>query len=289
MITPPLHSFLSHYGVVAARQPTNSRINQSAANTDISEGAEKLPWASQTVTPTVRMESIFETSLDLTDERLKYIFESIDIDGDGRISYSELRKGLEIHTSSIFSGGQDIASVGGPDPLAEPQTRPLFTEESFNALVQFLDQDGSLDITLQEFSTGLRTIMLQLLLQEPPPPSSSSGPASSALEVLDYDAHRLVRKDVLPGTTIDTGNLHLMSTSDFYLQKRPPWVKTRWINVYGKSSPQTLKRLAVRYVLHPLALEDALDPQQHRPKAEVYSNRECEMRVMRSSHDRLRI
>jgi magnesium transporter len=54
----------------------------------------------------------------------------------------------------------------------------------------------------------------------------------------------------------------------FIESRRESWVKVRWINVDG-IDPGFLRALAIKYGLHPLAIEDVLDLTQ-RPKVEAY-------------------
>lgn len=56
---------------------------------------------------------------------------------------------------------------------------------------------------------------------------------------------------------------------DFIIQHRPEWSKVRWINVDGLADPDVLRAFAVKYDLHPLAIEDVLHTPQ-RPKVETY-------------------
>merc|ERR1712176_1196405 len=101
------------------------------------------------------------------------------------------------------------------------------------------------------------------------------GLVSVPFEILDYDITRLKRKTV--GNTSCNGNENLEEKSGFYFNQRPDWVYTRWINIdrASTSTPHasecTMKKLAAKYTLHPLALEDALSP-SIRPKAEVFSS-----------------
>lgn len=54
--------------------------------------------------------------------------------------------------------------------------------------------------------------------------------------------------------------------------KREPWVKVRWINI-GGISWDVMSALAIKYSLHPLALEDVLHQRGHaRSKADYYNN-----------------
>ena len=54
----------------------------------------------------------------------------------------------------------------------------------------------------------------------------------------------------------------------FLYGSRPAWACNRWVHLHGKAAAnaQTLKLLAVKYKLHPLALEEALGPTTLRSK-----------------------
>jgi len=56
----------------------------------------------------------------------------------------------------------------------------------------------------------------------------------------------------------------------FIAQRRPDWVAVRWINVDGISDPAVIRAIAIKYGLHPLAIEDLMTPGQ-RPKIEPYA------------------
>jgi magnesium transporter len=56
----------------------------------------------------------------------------------------------------------------------------------------------------------------------------------------------------------------------FVAQRRPDWVRVRWINVDGISDPSIIRALAIKYGLHPLAIEDLMTPNQ-RPKLDAYA------------------
>jgi magnesium transporter len=55
----------------------------------------------------------------------------------------------------------------------------------------------------------------------------------------------------------------------FIKSRRPEWVKVRWINVDGLDDPETIRALAIKYGLHPLAIEDMMTTGL-RPKVEPY-------------------
>jgi Mg2+ and Co2+ transporter CorA len=182
--------------------------------------------------------SIFETSIDLTPERLDFIFQSFNPNTDDKISYASLREGISVWALS---------------------STPL-NDQEFTKLVTGLDSDGSSDISREEFGNGLQMIALRRLF------SASLAKQGSYMTVLDYNAIKLSSK-----------SLHsIPEHQEFYHQKRENWVKNRWIDTTVSSEDKqggaiTLQRLAVKYRLHPLAVEDALEYHRHRPKVEAYS------------------
>ncbi len=182
---------------------------------------------------------IFESSFDLTTARLRHIFNAFDLDQDDRISYEALRRGLK-----------DWAGLA----LDEP---------TFKALVGVLDSDASGDVSFEEFCDGVRVLMLRALFGQRVPAA-----AAAPVRVLDYDPMRLEDR-----TLSDEAD-----AQEFMHTRRDPWVKMRWIDVVGANRDAgdeggnlTMKRLAIKYVLHPLALEDALSTEEHRPKIEEFA------------------
>lgn len=62
---------------------------------------------------------------------------------------------------------------------------------------------------------------------------------------------------------------------DFVARHRPEWAVVRWISVVGLSDMTAIHALAIKYDLHPLAIEDVLNGRQ-RPKVESYGGEESE-------------
>ena len=233
-LSEPLQNFLSSVGVV------------NTVDMDHDEGS---PSASP---------SILESNLDLTPERLRFVFELFDTDQDDRLSYEALRKGL------------DFSAAG-----------QCHTDDtSFQQLIDTLDVDKSGDISFEEFCQGMRLLMLRDLLRRNKKLEAKhgrKGAAAAALEVIDFDPVRLEKHIVSQNQTSynNSSSMKTMELKDFYFNERPDWIKTRWINVVGGdevSRNRTLQQLSILYSLHPLALEDALSPDVHRPKAESYSS-----------------
>ena len=89
---------------------------------------------------------------------------------------------------------------------------------------------------------------------ETPPPEQDGSPVT--ITCVDYCPERVEVQVV-------------NQTADFIERHRPDWSRVRWIDVSGGNFQETLTRFAVKYHLHPLAVEDILTGQQ-RPKVEDY-------------------
>ena len=259
-----LQNFLSQVGVVNA--PTESTASLPGV-VDYNSSLQQPVFSSPSSTTGNNEESIFESYFDLTEERLRYVFSMFDTDEDGRISYENLRQGIRFHVAGL-----------------EESDGSLLDDASFQYLVEHLDLDHSGDVSFEEFSEGLRLLILRSLLKQEQHVKDKRNLAT--VQLFDYDAvrfekHRVVQSRLAVGDAGEsTSQQQLVETEiaarDFYFRSRPDWVKTRWINVAPNGSrtaaAMTMNRLAIKYLLHPLALEDALSPEIHRPKAELYSN-----------------
>ena len=82
------------------------------------------------------------------------------------------------------------------------------------------------------------------------------GVASARIVCTDYCADQIEVREIA-------------DIAAFLATHRPAWTHVRWIHVEGLRDHATIRALAEKYQLHPLAIEDALDP-HHRPKAEDY-------------------
>lgn len=84
----------------------------------------------------------------------------------------------------------------------------------------------------------------------------SSGPGRVSVTCVDYSPSQVEVHDV---TDID----------DFLAHHRPSWSQVRWIDIVGLSQMDVIRAFAVKYQLHPLAIEDVLHTVE-RPKAEDF-------------------
>mmetsp|Transcript_26409 Transcript_26409/g.39036 ORF Transcript_26409/g.39036 Transcript_26409/m.39036 type:complete len:567 (-) Transcript_26409:35-1735(-) len=202
--------------------------------------------------PSEEDEDIFESGFDLSRTRLRFVFDMFDEDTAGRISYDCVQRGMEVQLG-------DFSEVD---------------QESFRTLIKHLDLDGSGDVSFEEFCEGIQLLMLRAFLHP-----SLDLPELPILQIFDYDNNRLKQRVVASSTTngiVFSSHIQCIPRNEFYFRDKPVWAKNRWINILSSESlpiealTLTLRRLAVKYSLHPLALEDAL--QEHRPKVEVYDN-----------------
>jgi Mg2+ and Co2+ transporter CorA len=222
------------------RQAASMRQASSAGNIDSGE----------------ELGSIFESSFDLTEDRLMKLFEIFDEDNSGNISYEELKVGLSQHG----------AELGSSQPL---------DDRSFLRLVQYLDADNSGEISFAEFSEGMRLLMLRSILKAAS--KSAKNKDTTLTEFIDYNRSGL-KRSVLEGIGLVKSsrasfvelNVNSMSLMEFFLVQRKEEISVRWINITGKKASNIMKMMAVKYRLHPLALEDALNQTNQRSKADTY-------------------
>lgn len=175
----------------------------------------------------------FAGYMDQTLDHLDCIFGEFDMDDDDSLSPQEFRAGLQ--TLDIY-----------------------LNDEVFNGFYHMLDVNGCGEITFSDFEISVRRLkMLNLFnpafLRELGCPDTPSG-VMSCLSYNFRDSVFLPRIDV---------------EDEFIFLRREPWVSRRWVHV-NCLDPLALVRLAVKYHLHPLAVEDALSVTT-RPKADKYT------------------
>ena len=103
-------------------------------------------------------------------------------------------------------------------------------------------------------------------LRRPPPGTAPGIEYHELLKTPGAEPARVVCTDYCPERA---EVLEVADIAAFLATHRPPWSKVRWIHVEGLQDQSTIRALAEKYQLHPLAIEDTLDGQQ-RPKADDY-------------------
>ena len=205
-----------------------------------------------------------ESFFDLTRPRLLHIFRKLARDP----SSEPVRRRSRSRSDSLDIVG-DSGSEGSADMVLSYGNfrRGLLGigvriehDESFRRLVENVDADGSGDITFEEFDDVVKSVKLTLLFDSkynkmvPGPRGRIVDRSALFLECLDYDSARYAFESPLKNVRA------------WMFSPPPAWARMRWINV-TRRDPVTLKRLAVKYCLHPLALEHMLEQNRARDKA----------------------
>ncbi|KAL4146507.1 hypothetical protein PRNP1_012371 [Phytophthora ramorum] len=185
--------------------------------------------------------SLMDPHYDLTSAKMMKLFSLFNPGDDGMVSYEGFRCGLE------------AMGIGCDD------------DEQFQTFIDKVDDDKSGGVTYQEFLFAIQEIKLAQLfnedfLRDMPPEYThlKRGRTGHALlGSIEYSSDRI--RSVYP---ID-------QVQKFIYSAKPGWASVRWVSVEG-IDPLLMRRLSVRYRLHPLAIEDTLDPDVERPKYEEY-------------------
>ena len=104
-------------------------------------------------------------------------------------------------------------------------------------------------LSFDEFESCASSLKLNVLL-------ALAGEGGGRLTVTDYSRTKHELSTIVP-----------RARRQWLTDERPTWASNRWVHLQGDESGQCLKLLAVKYGLHPLALEDALELKQQRAKA----------------------
>jgi Mg2+ and Co2+ transporter CorA len=192
-----------------------------------------------------RFEHTIDSRFDTTPRRLQQIYSRFDYDDDGMITVDQLRKGLE---------SQDFH----------------LSDEAFQQLLlqARIAPDGH--VNLEVFSLILRCLRLAELfpLTDLHYPSAVDAALermqkSVVLRVTDYCSESIARQ--WPVTD------HV----SFFFSGRPKEIEAmdgvRWVHVQELEAT-TLLKLATKYQLHPLAVEDALQMIREPAKVNTYGN-----------------
>ncbi|KAG6576553.1 magnesium and cobalt transporter CorA [Phytophthora cinnamomi] len=178
--------------------------------------------------------NMLDPYFDVTASRLRVAFEGAGPEGDGGLSYEGFRVALE--TLGIRCSDNAV----------------------FLKLVQGIDRQQSGRITLHQFDAAVHRLKLMHMFDEGTVKEMKAvGYQQAALSVSDFSS-----------TKLQSFVLRQENSHEFFTAHRPDWVNVRWINLDGRDS-LNLKRLAIKYRLHPLAIEDTIEGHE-RPKFDRY-------------------
>lgn len=178
--------------------------------------------------------AMLDPYFDVTTSRLRVAFEGAGPAGDGELSYDGFRAALE--TLGIRCSDEEV----------------------FMKLSESIDRQKTGRITLKQFDAAVHRLKLMHMFEEGTVQELQCvGYQPAAMSVSDFSSTRLqsfvLRQKNLP---------------EFFTAHRPDWVNVRWINLDGRDS-LNLKRLAIKYRLHPLSIEDTIEGHE-RPKFDRY-------------------
>jgi hypothetical protein len=126
------------------------------------------------------------------------------------------------------------------------------SDRQFKAFVDVVDEDKSGDISYEEFLCAIQEIKLAQLFNSPfirtMPALQASVKSPVTLGSIEYSPDRI--RSVYP----------INQVKSFVYSTKPSWAAVRWVNVEGINT-LLMRRLSVRYRLHPLAVEDTLGPE----------------------------
>ncbi|KAF0696644.1 Aste57867_12625 [Aphanomyces stellatus] len=158
---------------------------------------------------------------DVTTGRLRRMFHHFSPHGKDTVSYDEFQKGLL------------ALGISGPSNM------------SFHDFVRKVDTNNDKAISLDEFVHCVQMIKQAHLFK----PEHLVKVDEHVLRVVDYSPTAI--HIVAPVTKLQR----------FMFSAKPTWASVRWVHLAGlsKQDDVNLRRLAIKYQLHPLAVEDCLN------------------------------
>ncbi|CCI49768.1 unnamed protein product [Albugo candida] len=178
--------------------------------------------------------SVLDPYFDVTISRLRVIFDNAHPDETDCITYEGFKQAIE---------GIGIRCCD---------------DAAFLKLVGSIDRQASHRVSFPQFDAAVHKLKLVHLFEKNTIARMvPTNYRSAIITVTDFSSarfqqYRLTEEDLFA----------------FFTSNRPSWVTVRWINMNGPDG-LNLKRFAIKYRLHPLAIEDTLEMHE-RPKFDLY-------------------
>lgn len=178
--------------------------------------------------------SLLDPYFDMTRTRMEMIFNAIDTNRDGIISYRSFRDGL------------DQLGIKCKD------------DGAFEKFIKTIDQNNTQGITCEQFQLAVQRLKLIDLFQPETMQLVNENGQSEPITLVEYNDKHIRRSRY-------TSESEVRRFFNFDATK----TKTvRWICVNGRDQ-LNIKRLAIKFRLHPLSIEDTLELHE-RPKFDHY-------------------
>ncbi|TMW56324.1 hypothetical protein Poli38472_006334 [Pythium oligandrum] len=178
--------------------------------------------------------SILDPYFDVTTARLRMAFDEAHPDDTYHLSYDGFKIALE---------GMGIRCAD---------------DAAFLKLVGSIDRAGTKKVSFEQLDAAVHKLKLVHLFEES---------TVARMTPMSYSPATITVSD-FSNTRLQQFSLRSVDHAHFFTTPRPSWVSVRWININGHDS-LNLKRLAIKYRLHPLAIEDTLEMHE-RPKFDRY-------------------
>ncbi|KAF0696641.1 Aste57867_12622 [Aphanomyces stellatus] len=186
-------------------------------------------------TPNVFLDPFY----DVTTSRLRRLFAQCEHPLPGRPSSSCCRQPI---APSIDAGVsfENFAAALRALGISAPAT------VNFTAIARRIDSNQDGNISRDEFVHVVQAVKLAHLFK----PSQRPSTLNFVLRVVDYSPTAI--RAVAPVAQLER----------FMFSSKPAWASVRWVHLAGfrRHDDLNLRRLAIKYQLHPLALEDCLNP-----------------------------
>lgn len=188
--------------------------------------------------------SLLEPYFDMSMNRMQIIFDKLDTEGKGSITIPQLQDGMKMVGISC-------------------RTSEKVFREFVENVVSFQNQKQELQ--LRDFRFVVQQLKLSDLFQKATMERIiEHGYVPGAIKYVEYNQHFLKRRHVAGKSELQ----RFFYKPSMENRSRHSDPAVAWINIAGED-PLNLKRLSIKYALHPLAIEDTLEKHE-RPKFDVY-------------------